>query len=479
MLAALFVAACGSPDRRAPGAASAPASPSRTTDQLALRVPRAGGLARVLAWPGGDSALWTSPAPVPSISAVLAFDDEDGAFSVVDTGGHPMRIELRAGRVLTERVRLTEARSADGWATFGLAERVVRRLTPTGEGWAMSFDHAPSTVVPTTDGAVLVVVNRPDGAHVYRARPPAPRVADSVVVAGATFGAATSLGDRLFLVTRDGLVGVRTRDLKAGPPIALGGPPRALVASPSGDRVFVLAGVSTALVVIDRYRDVVEQTITLPGAATALRVDPLGRWLLVRASEGNGVWVVAIGAMSLAATTTSEWRDDLPSVAPDGLLVRVDGDDVERWDPVTREGRSRYPGGAADRWHLFTWNGFRKPAKEAEPVEFAASSADSALDSTRAPEPSSETRSGAVAPTGAPPLTRGFIVSFATLRSNGAADSTARAITVEGEQARVVVVRNGATSIYRVVLGPYASREVAVRIGRTARRDYWILEGAP
>ncbi len=450
-----------------------------------LRVPRTGGVARVLAWPAGDTALWVSPGPVPALRSVLAFDDEDGALAAVDTGGHPVRIELRAGRVVAEKARLTQARSADGWATFGISERQVRRFTPTGEGWSAAFDVAPSAVVPTPDGAVLIVVERADGAHLYRARPPAPRIADSLVVADAQFGLATPLGDRLYLVTGGGLVGVRTRDLKASAAIGIGGTPRALAASPSGDRIFALSGDAHALTVVDRYRDAVERTVALPDAASALRMDPFGRWLLVRAASGTAVWMVALGTMTLDVTTDSPWRDDLPAIAPDGSLARLQGADVVRWDPATQRELQRFAGGAADSWHLFAWNGFRKPTREAEPVEFAASSADSAGDSLRAPEPDPDAAARANAPAaGTPPeasapTTRGFLVSFAALLVAQAAESTAHTINVAGEHARVVTTRQAGSNVYRVVLGPYTSRDEAVRVGRAAKRDFWVIEGTP
>jgi cell division protein FtsN len=39
-------------------------------------------------------------------------------------------------------------------------------------------------------------------------------------------------------------------------------------------------------------------------------------------------------------------------------------------------------------------------------------------------------------------------------------------------------VREGST-IYRVVLGPYATREQAERVGRESKQTYWIYEGGP
>jgi len=45
---------------------------------------------------------------------------------------------------------------------------------------------------------------------------------------------------------------------------------------------------------------------------------------------------------------------------------------------------------------------------------------------------------------------------------------------VNGVRPRVVASPSGSTVIYRVVLGPYQTREEADRIGRDSRRSYWI-----
>jgi cell division protein FtsN len=39
-------------------------------------------------------------------------------------------------------------------------------------------------------------------------------------------------------------------------------------------------------------------------------------------------------------------------------------------------------------------------------------------------------------------------------------------------------MRDGST-IYRVVMGPYTTREEAERVGREAKQSYWIYEGGP
>jgi cell division septation protein DedD len=73
----------------------------------------------------------------------------------------------------------------------------------------------------------------------------------------------------------------------------------------------------------------------------------------------------------------------------------------------------------------------------------------------------------------------GYTVSFAALLVGDKARDLAASIRVGSENARVVTaVRDGST-IYRVVLGPYPTREEAERIGRESKQSYWIYEGGP
>ena len=73
----------------------------------------------------------------------------------------------------------------------------------------------------------------------------------------------------------------------------------------------------------------------------------------------------------------------------------------------------------------------------------------------------------------------GFTVSFAALLVADKARDLASQIRVGSENARVVTaVRDGST-IYRVVLGPYPTREEADRVGRESKQSYWIYEGGP
>jgi len=73
----------------------------------------------------------------------------------------------------------------------------------------------------------------------------------------------------------------------------------------------------------------------------------------------------------------------------------------------------------------------------------------------------------------------GFTVSFAALLSGDKARELAGRIHVGNETARVVTVMREGQPVYRVVLGPYPTRDEADRVGRESRQSYWIYEGGP
>ena len=52
-------------------------------------------------------------------------------------------------------------------------------------------------------------------------------------------------------------------------------------------------------------------------------------------------------------------------------------------------------------------------------------------------------------------------------------------IDVDGRRARVVPGNRDGVPVYRVLLGPYDSRQAAERAGMASRLSYWVFEGAP
>jgi cell division septation protein DedD len=488
---ALVLAACGPADRGNADASrdSTPTADAvmRGPDDLVLRIPRTGGDVRVFAYPRLDTIVWDG-AKAPAPARVLAFDEEGGVVSLVDARGQPSRIDFRQGSsTAVTKTKLTGIASHDGSTIYGInADGGVERYA-TSATWKWKPPVAARALFPQPDASLLVLGERASASIVWKLRPPGTRVVDSVVLPRVDRALRTQVGDLLYLATERELTGVRTRTMQRTASVAFDEPVEVLAATPSGDRVFVVTSTGTTVLVVDRYREQLSDSIDLGRHPSDLRMDPLGRYLLARLDGVDSTTVIALGTNRVIGTVATRWRADLPFVAPDGGIVLAQGKDVVLADGATLQQRERITGGASDYWFPFRWSGFRPRADELEqpapvegpPVDSAALPADSAapvpVDSAAPPaEPAPPARDSAVRRRAA-----GYTVSFAALLVGDKARELAASIRVGNENARVVTgVRDGST-IYRVVLGPYPTREQAERVGRESKQSYWIYEGGP
>ncbi|HEX7977677.1 MAG TPA: SPOR domain-containing protein [Gemmatimonadaceae bacterium] len=487
---ALALTACSSDRGRVPVArdtARATSATPRGPDELVLRIPRGGGEAKVYAYPRLDTVVWSGEA-APAPARVLAFDEEAGLVSFVDTRGQPVRIDFRQGAATTvTKTKLTGLASNDGSTIYGIAgDGSVQRFATSGT-WQWKPPVAARAVFPQPDQSLLVLGEHDAGSVVWRVRPPSTRLADSVVLPKVDRALRTQAGDLLYLASKKELTGVRTRTMMRTASVAFDEPVELLAATPSGDRAFVVTSNGTAVQVVDRYREQVSGEIDLGRHPSDLRMDPLGRYLLARLDGVDSTAVIALGTNKVVGTVATGWRADLPFVAPDGGIALAQGKDVIVTDVESQRAPIRVKGGASDFWYPFRWTGVRPRAGELDqPVDFGGPAADSAaLDSAAAHDTTAPGAAPAPAPAPPPRDTAvrrpnaGFTVSFAALLVADKARELASQIRVGSENARVVTaVRDGST-IYRVVLGPYSTREEAERVGKESKQSYWIYEGGP
>src|SRR5947209_6024045 len=137
-----------------------------------MRLPRAGGPLRVLAYPRLDSVVWSASDPAPAISRVLAFDEEGGLLSFVDAKGIPARVDFHLDNVsIATRTRLSDVSSVDGATIYGLTkDGTLLRSTPSGD-WTFKPPRPARAAVPLSDGTVLLIGGREKSAIVWRMRP--------------------------------------------------------------------------------------------------------------------------------------------------------------------------------------------------------------------------------------------------------------------------------------------------------------------
>lgn len=495
LLTAVLSAACAkSPDAgTAAGAAVGMSGP----DAILLRFPRLGGTARAARW-GTDTTLWSSTQRVPAVTDAIAFDAQQGILVLLDAARVPVRVDLRVGRVTpATSERLRAIASADGYSVFGVAPTgEVVRLTSSGS-WRFRPPAPVRALLPLPDGALLILSDAAGGrVTIRKVHPPEAKVVDSTTIVGADLVIPTVVGDRVYFAGDDHLEGLRTRDLEQSLTVSFRDAVRAVEATPSGDRLFVAVRNDATLYVVDRYESAVRDRISLPAAPIALRMDPDGQYLLARTAGGDSVYVVAIGTHRVVATLATAWRPDLPFIAPDGGLALAQDDALVIVDAETKRERTRIAGGAGDVWALVRWNGFRpRAAALDEPVKFVDEYADSLTTDSVPPAPGEPPSAPAAAP-GAPPAAaaaaadarsdarsdarpRGWMLSFAAILSESRARAMAAAVRVEGAPARVQTSERNGTTVYRVVAGPFPTRQAAEGAGERSGLPFWVFEASP
>jgi cell division septation protein DedD len=451
-----------------------------------------GGTARAYLFPRLDSVVWAA-AGSPAVGRVLAFDPEAGLVAFTDDKGQPRRLDLRMGEVRNaSRAKFVAVSSANGSEIYGItAGGGVTRMTPSGD-WSFKPPQPAQALYPQPDGALIIAGTLGASTRLWLMHPPDDGIVDSAALSGVTRGARTQAGDRLYFTSHAGLVGVRTRDLSPLKEIRIPGDAEAMAPTPSGDRVYVALHESPRVVVADRYSESITGTIELPAAATDLRVDPLGQLILARPADGvDSAWVIAIGTGRLIGSVPTIWTTDLPAFAPSSTIATARGPDVVFVNGSTLNPLRTVAGGAKDYWYFFYWNGFRpRAAALDQPVTFDSPAATShgdtippqQLDSSPPSPPLRDASPTMLPPFIPPPPTSpqrraaGFLVSFAAVLDERKAAEIAAGINVGAAHARVVPTQTGGTAIYRVVLGPYATREEADRVGRNSKRQYWVYE---
>jgi hypothetical protein len=344
--------------------------------------------------------------------AATAALSPDGTLYSVDTSGAAFSV----GRRTPERYR---ARFAD----------VPDQLWAGAGGWLVGLDSSAPAVEAFGPGDTLAI--RPIESGTVAVAP----WADLVAVAA---DSAVWLHD-----PQSGRDPVR---IKAGPG-AVGA-----AFSPSGHQLYVVT-TEARFAIIDRFAAKLRNRITLPGPATDVRVGPEGRWVLVRPATGDSIWIVDLAHDSVAGTVAGDWQDDLPLVTASNTLVLRAGANViahQLGAPGLPE-TGRIADAASDRWIAVPWS----PVEEERTA--IATSADSALTATGDSVP------GAT-----------VYLQVSSSRNPEWAAELVQKLGAAGLHASVL--RPAAdTEAYRVVLGPYPSRDSAEATGRTLGMPYFII----
>jgi hypothetical protein len=466
LLPALLLAACGGEE--------APLGPREIPHGIVnggslLRLPSEGGTAALYR---ADSLLpidWDGPSGLPKIERPLGVDLDDQMAYAVGAQNQVIGIDLLARRA---RPYLTQANRLNGTAdgvVLGLdsARRPIRfanrslttfRATVAGgrEVQLVRAQNGRMSAYAPSAGSIQVLGE--DG-ELRRFEVPAGQLASSW------------FGDLLAITTDSGLVMVRPSLDDAPMFIRMRGSPITSAFSPSAHRIYVARGRGD-LVVLDRFNQEQIAEIDLPGAARELRADQSGRWLLARAETGDSVWVIDLVAQRLVTTVSTPWAPDLPLVSGGRTLITRDGGDVVGWDLTapSPEPRARLSGAAKDVFLAMTWQprGSAPPPAGPDPVTVALT-----------PElPMSDTVPSEIPPdrepvSRSPNLSGEVYIQVTASQNEGYARALATQLSEIGFRTRVREPQGDGAG-FRVLVGPYPSRDEAEADGRRLGRPYFI-----
>lgn len=434
----LLATACGG-GQSPPPDGHLPAAPRTAPAASVLRLPRAGGLAQLYRVPGLSESSWKAADKLPVLKRVVGGDLEQRLVFGVDAKNNLIGLDLESRRV---RIFLPQVRHAaigpDGAVyavdTSATVTQFVRR-TPLR--FRTKLGIAPRALYGTMNGSLVAIPAADRGEAVALG----PDQAQGRANLPAGNASATYLGDMVAIATDTGVVLYEPqakrmlRTLKASNA-------HAVAFSPSGHRLYVARG-KNEIAVLDRFSGAEITTIDLPGDARELRSDFLGGWLLARPVLGDSVWVVDVGAGRVVGTVPTRWSADLPAVAGQRTLLVRAGGDVRALDlsakgfPVT----GTIPGGAEDEWLSLAW----LPPADQEATVAAADSA--AADSSAAAGASK------------------IYLQVSSSQNPSWAQELADKLKAAGLPASVLQPKQGEEG-YRVVLGPYATREQAEATGK-------------
>ena len=439
---AISLAGCGSePDLAAGNLPAVGRGPALTT---VLRMPRDGGTARLYRVPSLEPSAWKLEDKLPQLQRTLGADPEQGFVFLLDKKRNVVALDLETRRLRQSLEQVRHATVGPDGALYAVdtASAVIRMVRRTPIRFRAKLQGSPSELHGTMGGMLVARLagKQPRLEVLGSDRPPV----SFEVPAGQE--ALSFWGDLVAIAADSAVVIYETEGDSDGDrdrvSIPVSGGAKAVMFSPSGHRIYV-ARASEGLLILDRASGQELQEIDLPGPAVGLGGDLFGQWVLVRPAAGDSAWVIDVGKGGFIGTVDVEWDDDLPAVVSPNTLLTRRGKDVVAVDlgakgfPV----RARVEGGAGDTWLPLGWH---PPEEENVPVN--ADSADLAAADSAA-------RAAKV------------YLQVSSSQNPVWAEELSQRLRAAGLPAAVLKPARS-DEAYRVVLGPYATREQAEETGR-------------
>lgn len=411
---------------------------------MAIRLPARGGTPQVYRLPRLIEVQGAIRGRLPPVERVVGLDPE-GEFLYVTTATRDLlALDLGNGRVDTVAVNVTQSTLGPDGTLFAVdsARRVISLSRRTRFAWPQPLTALPRDMFGSTDQRLVGVIPQD---RLLIAAPDKPPTVRPIAAGGDV--AASRWGDLVAVASDSGIMLYDPHSQREPGFVELPDQPRAVAFSPSGHRIYVARRNVPGLAIVDRYERRELDGVALPGSVAALRLDPLGRWLLAHPAGSDSAWVVDLPIKRHTGVVPTKWEADLPAISPDGMLIYRRGNAVvsARPDSLTEVGR--VDRAAGDLWVLSSWLPRGSPTSR--------QSADAAADTMGAEGP--------------------LYVQVSTSQNPEWSGRLAQDLTRAGLSARVLPPQQPDDG-YRVVLGPYATRAQAEAIGRRLGRPFWIYQ---
>lgn len=463
LLVLALVAACGGGEEAAP-----PTSlPALAGPASLLRLPRAGGPVSAHVPTDLRASGWVSNGRLGPLQAPLGADLDERLAFAVDRSGNLVAVDLETRAVRGSILGGVTAATMAGDGSIYIVEqtgRVTHLLRRMPTRYRAQLPASPASLFGALNDRLIVVTGGEDPVVLVLA--PDSEAEPHPVPAGQA--AATLWGDLVAIAADTAVVLYDAQRRQPRPGFRVGGRARSVAFSPSGHRIYV--GTSRPEVqVFNRFSLDRIATIPVTAPATAIRPDASGRWVLLGAADSDSVDVIDATVNRLVARLPGAWGSDLPLVAGPATLIVRHGEAVEAWDlgqlPPVRTGS--VDGGAADFWTMLTWVPPTRGAELAEAAETAAVVQDSAI------------AFGVIPPLQLPQQVSRVFLQVSSSQNAAWARELARQLAGAGYPA-LVRDPQGPDEGYRVLVGPYPSREAAEEAGRRLGRPFFVLtEGSP
>jgi hypothetical protein len=218
--------------------------------------------------------------------------------------------------------------------------------------------------------------------------------------------------------------------------------PKDVIFSASGHRIYVTTN-DGMLLSFDRYSGTRTNSFNI-GSTGPMRVGSLGRYLFIRDSDLDTAHIFDIRREELVGKLPTSWTTYSPSVAPDGTILLRQGDDMVSIHPDTFSEIGRVAGNPEDIWVTAAWTPVQPVSqRQDDEEEFVEEIGD-------------------------------LYVQVSSSQNETWATDLATRLNRAGMEARVLSPE-GKEELFRVVLGPFGTREAAESSGRRLGRPYWIF----